>query len=86
MLESRKKLEARKLLVNRADSHLSGARFVRQPHGMPDTIARKKKHYKLDKIFTHNLIFDNDQKPMQNVTIAKERNPIKQANKIYKNF
>ena len=32
MLESRKKLEARKLLLNRADSHLSGARFVR-PHG-----------------------------------------------------
>jgi len=25
------KLEARKLLLNRADSHLSGARFVGQP-------------------------------------------------------
>jgi hypothetical protein len=26
-----KKLEARKMLVNRADSHTSGARFVSQP-------------------------------------------------------
>ena len=31
-MRCRKKLEARKLLLNRADSHLSGARFVR-PHG-----------------------------------------------------
>jgi len=35
------KLEARKMLENAADSHTSGARLVRQPHGTPDLIDTK---------------------------------------------
>jgi hypothetical protein len=33
-----KKTEARKMLVNRAESHLSGARFVGRRHGIPTVL------------------------------------------------
>jgi len=35
------KLEARKMLLNRADSHLSGARFVGQPAGLQAPLPKK---------------------------------------------
>jgi hypothetical protein len=35
------KLEARKMLLNRADSHTSGARFVRQPACLPEPFLKK---------------------------------------------
>jgi len=38
------KLEARKMLENAAESHTSGARFVRQPHRTQDSIATKRHH------------------------------------------
>jgi hypothetical protein len=43
-VRKREKLEARKLLENRAESHLSGARFVR-PHGWRKKLTDKKKAY-----------------------------------------
>jgi hypothetical protein len=36
-----KKLEARKMLVNRAESHTSGARFVGQPLCLPKRWLKK---------------------------------------------
>jgi len=44
LLGSWKKLEARKMSVNRADSHLSGARFVR-PHGWRKKPTDEKKAF-----------------------------------------
>ncbi len=35
------KLEARKMPVNRAESHTSGARFVRQPARLPERLLKK---------------------------------------------
>ena len=49
------------MLVNRADSHTSGARFVRC-NGTEDSLAEKRHHRQLTEIFTHNLIFGNWQK------------------------
>jgi len=42
---SRKKPEARKMLLNRADSHLSGARFVRQPLRLLKRRLKKRHHH-----------------------------------------
>ena len=55
------KLEARKMLVNRADSHTSGARFVRR-NWTEDSLAEKRHRRQTDKIFTHNFDFGNNQK------------------------
>jgi hypothetical protein len=35
------KLEARKILENAAESHTSGARFVRQPARLPEPLLKK---------------------------------------------
>jgi hypothetical protein len=39
-----KKLEARKMLVNRADSHTSGARFVGHTHRTTDSLTGASHH------------------------------------------
>ena len=48
------KPEARKLPENGGDSHLSAARFVRQPHGTQDSLTEKRHRRQLNEIFTHN--------------------------------
>jgi hypothetical protein len=53
-LREQKKLQARKMLENAAESHKSTARFVRQPYGTPDSIAMKRLCGNFDKIFTYN--------------------------------
>ncbi|MBI2707962.1 MAG: hypothetical protein HYX35_06615 [Proteobacteria bacterium] len=53
-VREQKKPEARKMPENRGDSHLSAARFVRQPHGTQDSLIEKRRHRQLDEIFTHN--------------------------------
>jgi len=63
------KPEARKMLVNRADSHTSGARFVGQPADQND--GRKKTPPPTRPTFTHNLFFSNGKKqnlPKRQVT------------------
>ena len=49
------------MLENRADSHLSGARFVGQPAGLPELLPKKTTPPTWLN-FTTNLIFGNDQK------------------------
>ena len=56
------KPEARKMLVNRAESHTSGARFVRQPARWPEPLP-KKTTPKTWPNFTRNLDFDQSPKP-----------------------
>jgi hypothetical protein len=60
-LWEQKKLEARKMLENAAESHTSGARFVGQPCAYQND-SRKKTTPPTRRIFTHNLIFGNYQK------------------------
>jgi len=43
--EKREKLEARKMLLNRADSHLSGARFVGRFWIAQDSLLEKRHYY-----------------------------------------
>jgi hypothetical protein len=52
MLGSRKKLEARKMLINRADSHTSGARFVRQPARLPEPLLKKDDTANMTEFYT----------------------------------
>jgi hypothetical protein len=54
------KLKARKMLVNRADSHTSGARFVGQPAYQND--GRKKTPPQTRQDFTRNFDFYQNQK------------------------
>jgi len=57
-----RKPEARKMLENAVESHLSSARFVGRFCVVPDSPPEKRHHRKLDKILTHNSIFGNHQK------------------------
>jgi hypothetical protein len=59
--ETRKKLEARKKLEKRAESHLSGARFVRHTHGTPTYLIDNEHQTHLEN-FNHNSNFCNHQK------------------------
>ena len=51
------KLEARKMLVNRAESHTSGARFVRQPTRLPERWQKKDTTANTPNFYTE-LIFE----------------------------
>jgi hypothetical protein len=46
------KLEARKMLINRADSHTSGARFVRQPARLPEPLLKKDDTANMTEFYT----------------------------------
>jgi hypothetical protein len=50
MLGSQEKLEARKMLENAADSHTSGARFVRRLYERKTPCLKKRLHRQLDLI------------------------------------
>jgi hypothetical protein len=50
------KLEARKMLENAAESHTSGARFVRRTHGTQDSLTEKRHHCLLDEIITASVL------------------------------
>jgi len=49
------KLEARKILENAAESHTSGARFVRRCYFMQDSVPEKDNFYKLTKFLMHKI-------------------------------
>jgi len=51
-LREQKKLEARKMLENAAESHQSGARFVRQPARLPKRWQKKDTTANLTKFYT----------------------------------
>jgi hypothetical protein len=46
------KPEARKMLVKRADSHTSGARFVRQPARLPEPLLKKDDTANMTEFYT----------------------------------
>ena len=56
------KTRSQKMLVNRADSHTSGARFVRRFYVVQDARPEKRHYHKLENNFTSYLIFSNEQK------------------------
>ena len=60
------------MLENAAESHTSGARFVRRFFVAPDSLAEKKQHCQHAEIFTHNSIFGNDQKHNQPKHLLKK--------------
>jgi hypothetical protein len=51
-LRAEKKTEARKILVSRDESHLSGARFVRQPLRLPKRWQKKDTAAKTTNFYT----------------------------------
>jgi len=57
MLEMWKKLKARKMFLNRADSHTSAARFVRQPARLPERWQKKDTTANAPNFYTE-LIFE----------------------------
>jgi len=60
-LREQKKLEARKMLVSRDESHQSAARFVRQPLRLPKRWQKKDTAANLTGFYTQ-LDFGNNQK------------------------
>ena len=61
-VREQKKLEARKLLENAAESHTSGACFVRQPARLPEPLPKKTTPPTHAKILHAILIFTKTQK------------------------
>jgi len=73
MLESGEKLEARKMLVNRADSHLSGARFVGRTLGTQDSKPKIRYRRQDDQILHTTLILTRTQRLCFANTLAKQK-------------
>ena len=82
-----KKLEARKMLVNRAESPASSARFVRQPARWPEPLPKKTTPQTWLN-FTRNFDFDqNAKEPInQNACWKKWTSPIKTKNEPERKF
>jgi len=67
------KLEARKMLVNRADSHTSGARFVSQPARLPEPLPKKDDTANMTRFYLQLCFLPKPKNFMRTKTLVEKR-------------